>query len=121
MYHVGPVEIDFSSPSGVTLVPQILNNNDGLFKVELNEIKNIGEIFAHVKFSGSPIPKSPFPIQVIDQGTPVEPSKVKLYGPAIDGSQIPVNVPTHFVVDCKDSGPGKIFQCVEAVIYTFEL
>lgn len=73
----------------------------------MNDIKNTGEILANVKFAGSIVPKSPFAIHVIDQSTPVEPSKVKLYGPAVDGSKVTPHKPTHFIVDCKDAGPGK--------------
>ena len=63
-----------------------------------------GVYTSHVTFSAQPVPKSPFTINVL--GGP-DASKVKVYGPALEGP-INVNELSYFIVDCKEAGPGII-------------
>ena len=63
-------------------------------------------ITAEVKYAGQQVPKSPLQIHV-EPGTGKKPdaSKVKLYGPAVEGP-VKSNKPTYFVIDAKEAGPG---------------
>lgn len=38
----------------------------------------------------------------------VDSQKVKIYGPGIEHGEVREGIPTHFMVDCKDAGPGRI-------------
>ena len=55
-----------------------------------------------VTFGGTPVPKSPFQINVLSSP---DASKAKVYGPALE-KPVNVNEPTFFIVDCKEAGPG---------------
>lgn len=84
---------------------KVTDNNDGTFVATFTP-EAVVPITADVKFAGQEVPKSPFKISV-EQGTgkQPEPSKVKLYGPAVEGP-VKSNEPTYFVIDAKEAGPG---------------
>ncbi len=37
---------------------------------------------------------------------PSNPSKVRVFGPGVERG-VKMNIPTYFMVDCKEAGPGK--------------
>ena len=77
----------------------VKDNKDGTYTTELTPVSNV-PITAEVTFANQPVPQSPFKI-VISLA-----SKVKVYGPAVEHPVAP-KLPTYFVVDCKEAGPGK--------------
>ena len=84
---------------------KVADNNDGTFVATFTP-EAVVPITADVKFAGQEVPKSPFKIPVEPgTGKQPEPSKVKLYGPAVEGP-VKSNEPTYFVIDAKEAGPG---------------
>ena len=90
---------------------QQYDNKDGTFKVEFVP-ETPSPLLAQVSFANEPVPKSPFLIKVV--GGPVNPSAVRVYGPAVE-EPVFEKVPTYFVVDCKEAGPG-IFLKINLII-----
>lgn len=58
-----------------------------------------------IRFADKHIPGSPFKVVVEES---VNPQKVKIYGPGIEHGEVREGVPTHFLIDCQDAGPGKV-------------
>lgn len=64
-----------------------------------------GEYEISIIFSQTHIPGSPFKVTATEA---IDPSKVRVFGPAVDGSPIKVGIPTHFIVDVAAAGPGLV-------------
>lgn len=63
-----------------------------------------------VKYAGKEVPKSPFSVKAIPQGTPA--SKVKVYGPGLESGQ--ATEPAKFTIDTREvTQPGGIGVTVE--------
>ena len=101
LYSSGSVNINFTCEGNVTISPQIIDNKDGTYRTEFTP-EGTGTLTANVEFDGKPVPKNPFHVKVVGSGGA---ENVKVYGPAVE-FQVTPNVPTHFVVDCKEAGPG---------------
>ena len=82
----------------------VVDNKDGTYKVDFVP-REVKPIIAQVKLANQHVPKSPFKVTV-EPGPVVEPSKVKVYGPATEGP-VKSSQPTYFVVDAKEAGPGE--------------
>lgn len=55
-----------------------------------------------VSYGGVAVPGSPYKVFVQE---PLYPSKVHVYGPGVEPG-IKSQTPTHFIIDCKQAGPG---------------
>lgn len=64
-----------------------------------------GEYEISIIFGQSHIPGSPFKVAVSEA---IDPNKVRVFGPAVDGTPVKVGVPTHFIVDVALAGPGLV-------------
>lgn len=65
-----------------------------------------GEYEISIIFGQAHIPGSPFKVTVNES---IDPSLVRVFGPAIDGSYpVKVGIPTHFIVDVALAGPGLV-------------
>ncbi|XP_074872775.1 filamin-A isoform X3 [Carettochelys insculpta] len=67
-----------------------------------------GPYEVQVTYDGAPVPGSPFPVEAVP---PTNPSKVKAYGPGLQGGQ--AGVPAPFTIDTKGAGPGGLGLTVE--------
>uniref|UniRef100_A0A0L8H0B8 Calponin-homology (CH) domain-containing protein n=1 Tax=Octopus bimaculoides TaxID=37653 RepID=A0A0L8H0B8_OCTBM len=78
----------------------IKDNKDGTYTCKYKPLKNVKHVVL-ISYGGVNIPKSPFRVFV------QSPSSVKVYGPGVKPG-VKTNQPTHFVVDCKEAGPGDV-------------
>lgn len=85
------------------VTPTVTDNKDGTYTVEFVPVA-VRPLTVQVKYAGKQVPKSPFKVTVLAGG--VNPSKVKLSGPAVEGP-VKSQEPTYFVVDAKEAGPGR--------------
>ncbi|XP_025994671.1 filamin-A isoform X3 [Solenopsis invicta] len=80
------------------------------------EVKQDGTVQAHytptsssqhvvmVNYGGVATKKSPYRVKI---ASPLNPAKVSAFGPGLEKG-VKSNVPTHFNVDCREAGPGKL-------------
>lgn len=64
-----------------------------------------GDYEITIIFGQKHIPGSPFKVTICD---PINPDKVKVTGPAVDGTTVYIGEPTHFNVDVSQAGPGLV-------------
>lgn len=95
----GIPDFNLATEDGRPVQPKFIDNKDGTFTLEFVP-ESFSPIIAYVNFLGQPAPKSPYKVIIF-----VDLSKVKVYGPAVEGP-VASKVPTYFVVDCKEVGPG---------------
>jgi len=50
---------------------------------------------------------------------PSNPSKVRVFGPGVERG-VKMNIPTYFMVDCKEAGPGKRKKYNLSIIFIFQ-
>jgi len=100
----GPGEptVTMISDKGAQIPFKLINNGDRTYRVEF-QVATVGSIQANVFFTGKPVPKSPFKI-IVEAG--VDLSKVKVFGPAVEGP-IPVKQTSYLIIDCKEAGQGQ--------------
>uniref|UniRef100_A0A8C3HS50 Filamin A n=1 Tax=Chrysemys picta bellii TaxID=8478 RepID=A0A8C3HS50_CHRPI len=67
-----------------------------------------GPYEVQVTYDGAPVPGSPFPVEAVP---PTNPSKVKAYGPGLQGGQ--AGLPAPFTIDTKGAGTGGLGLTVE--------
>ena len=77
------------------------DSKDGIFFCRYMPRKNDKHTVL-INYGGVAIPNTPYRVLVQD---PSNPSKVKVYGPAID-HPVKTFQPTYFIVDCSEAGPG---------------
>ncbi|GMT21276.1 hypothetical protein PFISCL1PPCAC_12573 [Pristionchus fissidentatus] len=96
-----PVETTVTQlvPSTTTSA-QSPSSSSGLFSC-VSLPTHAGQHYINVAVKGVSVPGSPFPVTVVD------PSKLRIYGPGVDGPVV-TNEPTHFTVDAKQAGPGSL-------------
>ena len=65
-----------------------------------------------ISYGGVAIPNSPYRVMVQEASNP---SKVKVYGPAVE-KPVKTFQPTHLVVDCSEAGPGRVFKMIHIIV-----
>ncbi|XP_006631014.2 filamin-B isoform X2 [Lepisosteus oculatus] len=70
--------------------------------------KEEGFYSVDVSYDGNPVPGSPFPVEAL---LPPDPTKVKAYGPGLEGGL--VGNPAEFTIDTKGAGTGGLGLTVE--------
>lgn len=101
---LGEPQVVLTAENGITLSPNITDNQDKTYKVEFTP-ELIGTVVADVSFDHQAVPNSPFRMTV-EPGADADASKVKVYGPAVEKPVAP-NASTHLTVDCTEAGPGE--------------
>ncbi|CAF3564394.1 unnamed protein product [Adineta steineri] len=82
---------------------QVRNNGNGTYTCRYTPRTPLRHCIL-VDYGGVAIPNSPFRVWPTE---PSNPSKVRVYGPGVERG-VKMNIPTYFVVDCKEAGPGDI-------------
>ncbi|XP_031757111.1 filamin-B isoform X3 [Xenopus tropicalis] len=104
----GKLEVKISSPSRKS-VPCLVEPVPGN---ECSTVKYIpkeeGLYNVDVSYDGNPVPGSPY---VVEATLPPDPSKVKAYGPGLEGGL--VGKPAEFTIDTKGAGTGGLGLTVE--------
>ncbi|XP_055692677.1 filamin-A isoform X3 [Lutzomyia longipalpis] len=98
----GGLSLAIEGPSEAKM--SCVDNRDGSCDVEYTPTEP-GEYDITIRFADKHIPGSPFKALVEES---VDPSKVKVYGPGIEHGEVREGVPTHFLVDVAEAGPGRI-------------
>lgn len=98
----GGLSLAIEGPSEAKM--NCIDNRDGSCDVDYMPTEP-GEYDVTIRFADKHIPGSPFKVFVTES---VNPHKVKIYGPGIEHGQVREAVPTHFLVDVNDAGPGRI-------------
>ncbi|CAG5133090.1 unnamed protein product, partial [Candidula unifasciata] len=83
---------------------QCQDNHDGTCQVVYQPSK-AGPYDIAVKFNDKHIPGSPFRVDIKN---PVNPAKVKCYGPGLDSANVKAGLPAVFTVDASESGPAPL-------------
>ena len=114
----GEVNVTITSPTGKLVSAKVDETIDGYAaKFTLLEA---GVHTVEVKFAGMPVPKSPFKVtgvappqaKVAPPPPPAaDPSKVKAYGPGLQGGQ--TDRPAEFTVDTRGAGSGGLGLTIE--------
>ncbi|XP_055382224.1 filamin-A isoform X2 [Condylostylus longicornis] len=99
---IGGLSLAIEGPAEAKM--SCIDNRDGSCDVEYVATEP-GEYDITIRFADKHIPGSPFKVFVEES---VEPSKVKVFGPALEHGQVREDVPTYFDVDVGEAGPGKI-------------
>ncbi|XP_055698008.1 filamin-A isoform X5 [Phlebotomus papatasi] len=98
----GGLSLAIEGPSEAKMT--CVDNRDGSCDVEYTPTEP-GEYDITIRFADKHIPGSPFKVFVDES---VDPSKVKVYGPGIEHGEVREGIPTHFLVDVGEAGPGRI-------------
>ena len=85
-------------------VPFTVEESCGIF-VYRYTLKFVGVYTISILFDGQAVDNTPFAINAVD------PSKVSITGPGVDGKPIPANQLSQYAIDIKDAGEGEI-ACV---------
>lgn len=64
-----------------------------------------GEYDITIRFTDKHIPGSPFKVNISEVARP---NRVNAYGPGLTNGEVRDGLPTEFIVDCSEAGPGKI-------------
>ncbi|GFN93495.1 filamin-a-like [Plakobranchus ocellatus] len=96
--HISCMDVDYN-PVEV----QVKDNGNGTYACKYMPKKNVKHTVT-ITYGGVMIPKAPFRVYVSE---PSNPSKVKVYGPGVEKG-VKTFTPTHFIVDCKQAGPGDV-------------
>ncbi|RUS81267.1 hypothetical protein EGW08_010971 [Elysia chlorotica] len=96
--HISCMDVDYN-PVEV----QIKDNGNGTYACKYMPKKNVKHTIT-ITYGGVMIPKAPFRVYVSE---PSNPAKVKVYGPGVEKGVKTFTV-THFIVDCKQAGPGDV-------------
>lgn len=80
------------------------DNHDGTCEV-VYEPKKAGPYNVSVKFADQHIPGSPFRVDIKN---PVNPAKVKCYGPGLDSANVKAGMPATFTVDTTEAGEAPL-------------
>lgn len=99
---IGGLTLAIEGPSETSL--KYMDNKNGSCFVEYVPTEP-GDYEITIIFGQAHIPGSPFKVTVSD---PIDPDKVFVSGPAVDGTPLKVGTPTHFVVDVSRAGPGLV-------------
>lgn len=98
----GGLSLAIEGPSEAKMT--CVDNRDGSCDVEYTPTEP-GEYDITIRFADKHIPGSPFKVFVDES---VDPSKVKVYGPGIEHGEVREGIPSHFLVDVGEAGPGRI-------------
>lgn len=98
----GGLSMAVEGPSEAKL--SCVDNRNGVCDVEYLPTEP-GEYDITIRFADKHIPGSPFKAIVTES---VDPSKVKVFGPVVDLGEVREGVPTAFMVDVSEAGPGKV-------------
>lgn len=98
----GGLSLAIEGPSETKM--SCIDNKDGSCSVEYVPAE-AGEYDISIKFAETPIPGSPFTVLIED---PVDPYKVKVYGPGIEHGEVREGNPTKFFVDVSEAGAGMV-------------
>lgn len=98
----GGLSLAIEGPSEAKM--NCIDNRDGSCDVEYTPTE-AGEYDVTIRFADKHIPGSPFKV-IVDES--VTPEKVKIYGPGIEHGEVREGIPTHFLIDCQDAGPGRV-------------
>ncbi|XP_059165585.1 filamin-A-like isoform X3 [Physella acuta] len=82
---------------------EVKDNGNGTYTCRYQPTRNVKHTVT-ITFGGVMIPNAPFRVYVSE---PSNPAKVKVFGPGVEKG-VKTFSPTHFVVDCKDAGPGDV-------------
>lgn len=99
---VGGLSLAIEGPSEAKMT--CIDNRDGSCDVEYLPTEP-GEYDITIRFADKHIPGSPFKVLVNES---VDPTKVKVFGPGIEFSELHEGVPTYFNVDVGSAGPGLV-------------
>jgi len=112
---VAPLGVSCVDVDGTTVEVKVTDNKNGTYTCHYTALRGVKHTVS-ITWGGVSIAKSPFKVFVTDAGgapaapaaTPTGPaaSRVKVYGPAVEGP-IRHMAPTLFIVDCKEAGPGQ--------------
>lgn len=98
----GGLSMAVEGPSEAKL--SCVDNRNGVCDVEYLPTEP-GEYDITIRFADKHIPGSPFKAIVTEL---VDASKVKVFGPVVDLGEVRENIPTAFMVDVSEAGPGKV-------------
>lgn len=99
---IGGLTLAIEGPSETSL--KYMDDKNGSCYVEYVPTER-GEYEITIIFGNTHIPGSPFKVSVSDQ---INPEKVRVIGPAVDGTAVHVGLPIHFIVDVSLAGPGLV-------------
>lgn len=92
---VAPLEVKVNDTLGRPIPVQIVDKPDGT-KHATYVPQNSKPHTVEVNFGGVAVPKSPYRVYV---SAPLDPSKVQVFGPWVDNSDVKPLQPVHFIVD----------------------
>ena len=98
----GLVKALITNPSGTLTEGLVTNNHDGTYQCLYTPFEQ-GPNKIDVSYEGIRVPKSPF---TVDAHPGCDPSKVKVYGPGIQGGQ--PNKPQKFTINTRGAGQGGV-------------
>lgn len=99
---IGGLTLAIEGPSETSL--KYMDDKNGSCYVEYVPTER-GEYEITIIFGNTHIPGSPFKVTISDQ---INPEKVRVIGPAVDGTPVNIGQPTHFIVDVSQAGPGLV-------------
>ena len=94
---VAPLEVKVNDTRGQPIPIEIIEKADGVKQV-FYTAKNSKPHTVEVNFGGVAVPQSPFRVYVV---APLDPTKVQVFGPWVDNSDVKPFAKTHFIVDAR--------------------
>ncbi|KAK7101856.1 filamin-A-like isoform X2 [Littorina saxatilis] len=101
-----PLQVTYTDQTGATFPAEVVPVEEGLFQATYKPTAE-GKCKVDVQYGGKEVPNSPFSMRVLPG---VDPSKVKVTGPGVQGTT-PASMPAKFTVDTKEAGVADL-ECV---------
>lgn len=98
-----PLDVSIFDENYKPVDVKVQDNKDGTFKCTYRPTFT-NKHTVQINYGGSAIRNSPFRVHV---GEPTDSNKVKVFGPGVEKG-VKAQVPTHFNIDCRGAGAGKV-------------
>ncbi|KAG7210743.1 hypothetical protein KM043_012240 [Ampulex compressa] len=98
-----PLEVVVQDALGKDVPLRLENKRDGTVQAHYTPTSGSQHVVM-VNYGGVAVKKSPYRVKI---STPLNPAMVTAFGPGLEKG-VKSNTPTHFNVDCREAGPGKL-------------